>query len=102
MLKFAITEELVVLQTMDLLIIPARLLAFSLVFAASFSVVYCDHDADQQSVYFAFMVSSSPTLNTSGAVSAVNQALDVVNRHDSNVLPGVRLRYTNVLDTQVR
>ena len=55
----------------------------------------------ESSVYFALMVSSAPTLNTSGVVSAVDQALGVVNRANSNVLPGVRLQYTSVLDTQV-
>ena len=82
---------------MDLL---ARLCAISLVIAASFSAVYCAHD-DQSSVYFALMVSSTPTLNTSGVVSAVDQALERVNNDNSNVLPGIRLQYTSVLDTQV-
>ena len=82
---------------MDLL---ARLCAISLVIAASFSAVYCDHD-DRSSVYFALMVSSTPTLNTSGVVSAVGQALERVNNDNSNVLPGVRLQYTSVLDSQV-
>ena len=83
---------------MDLL---ARLCAISLVIAAStFTTVFCDH-GDQQSVYFALMVSSAPTLNTSGVVSAVDQALELVNNDNSNVLPGVRLQYTSVLDTRV-
>lgn len=86
------------LQAMDLL---TRLLAISFVIAACCTTVYCNHD-DQPSLYFALMVSSAPTLNTSGVVSAVDQALEVVNRADSNVLPGVRLQYTTVLDTRVR
>ena len=58
--------------------------------------------ADESSVYFALMVSSTPTLNTSGVVPEVDQALGVINRANSNVLPGIRLQYTSVLDTQVR
>ena len=57
--------------------------------------------ANESSVYFALMVSSAPTLNTSGVVSAVDQALGVINGANSSVLPGIRLQYTGVLDTQV-
>ena len=85
---------------MDLL---AKLCAISLVISTvSFTAVYCAHDDEIASVYFALMVSSAPTLNTSGVVSAVDQALEEINSASSNVLPGVRLQYTTVLDTQVR
>ena len=85
---------------MDLL---AKLYAISLVIStASFTAVYCAHDDEIPSVYFALMVSSAPTLNTSGVVSVVDQALEVVNNDNSNVLPGVRLQYSTVLDTRVR
>lgn len=85
---------------MDLL---AKLCAISLVIStASFTAVCCAHHDETPSVYFALMVSNAPTLNTSGVVSAVNQALEVINDDNSNILPGVRLQYTTVLDTQVR
>ena len=51
-------------------------------------------------LYFTLMVSSAPTLNTTGVVSAVDRVLDVIN-NDSNLLPGYRLQYSDVLDTQV-
>ena len=84
---------------MDLL---GRLCAISLVIAASFTAVYCVRvDEQPSSVYFALIVSSAPTLNTSGVVSAVDQALEIVNNDNGDILPGVRLQYTIVLDTQV-
>ena len=73
-------------------------LLVSLVVAALSTSVKGDHDP---SVYFGLMVSSAATLNTSGVVSAVDQALETVNS-DSTILPGVRLQYTRALDTQVR
>ena len=80
----------------------SRLCAISLVIAASFAAVYCVRlDEQPSSVYFALMVSSAPTLNTSGVVSAVDQALAIVNNDRSDILLGVRLQYTTVLDTQV-
>ena len=57
--------------------------------------------AGETSVYFSLMVSSAPTLDTTGAVRAVNKTLELVNR-DSNILPGFQLQYSTVLDTQVR
>lgn len=77
-----------------------RVVASLWIVLASCASVY--RAQDESSVYhFALMVSTAPTLNTSGVVQAVDQTLDVINRPDSNVLPGVRLQYTNVLDTQV-
>ena len=52
-------------------------------------------------VYFSLIVSSAPTLNTSGIVSEVDRALELI-RRDANILPGYRLQYSRVLDTQVR
>ena len=87
---------------MDLL---ARLCAiYLIVVAASFTVrkAYCAHHNENPSVYFSLIVSNAPTLNTSGVVSAVDRALEVVNSEASDVLPGVKLQYTSVLETQVR
>ena len=82
-----------------------RLLPVLLTIAASSTcIVLCiNHDdAEGPSVYFALMVSSAPTLNTSDAVvSAVDRALAVIN-NDSSILPEARLRYSSVLDTEVR
>ena len=57
-------------------------------------------DGDQP-VYFSLMVSSAPTLDTSGVVSVVDQALQLIN-NDNILLPGYNLRYSQVLDAQVR
>ena len=57
-------------------------------------------DGDQP-VYFSLMVSSAPTLDTSGVVSSVDQALQLINNH-TTVLPGHNLQYSQVLDGQVR
>ena len=57
-------------------------------------------DGDQP-VYFSLMVSSAPTLDTSGVVSVVDQALQLIN-NDTVLLPGYNLRYSRVLDGQVR
>ena len=77
-----------------------RLLSVILTVAASITAVRCD--GEKPSVYFALMVSSAPTLNTSDAVvSAVDRALAVIN-NDNSILPEVRLRYSSVLDTEVR
>lgn len=65
----------------------------------SYTAVYGNHEP--LSVYFSLMVSSAPTLNTSGVKSAVDQALEVVH-NDNTILPGHRLQYLGVLDTQVR
>ena len=54
-----------------------------------------------QPVYFSLMVSSAPTLDTSGVISAVDQALNLIN-NDAKILPGCNLLYSQVLDTQVR
>lgn len=52
-------------------------------------------------VYFSLIVSSAPTLNSLGVVSAVDEALEFV-ENDSTILPGYSLRYFEVLDAQVR
>ena len=51
-------------------------------------------------LYFALMVSSAPSLNTSGVLSAVDQALEVVH-NDTTLLSGYRLQHSRILDTQV-
>ena len=53
-----------------------------------------------ESLYFALMVSSAPSLNTSGVLSAVDQALEVVH-NDTTLLSGYRLQHFRILDTQV-
>ena len=78
--------------------------ALSVVVVVSFLIVSCALSSyGELLINFALMVSSAPTLNTSGVISAVDKALEVINSGDSNVLPGVRLQYTwsSVLDTQV-
>ena len=54
-----------------------------------------------QPVYFSLMVSRAPTLDTSGIVSAVDRALELIN-NDPKILSGYDLQYSQVLDTQVR
>ena len=59
-------------------------------------------DGDQPvAVHFSLMVSSAPTLDTSGVVSVADQALKLIN-NDTILLPGYNLRYSQVLDAQVR
>ena len=55
---------------------------------------------DPTTIYFSLMVSSAPALDNTGVLSAVDQVLDVIN-NDNKILPGYRLQYANVLDTQV-
>ena len=57
-------------------------------------------DREPRTLYFSLMVSSAPSFNTSEVVSAVDQTLDFVN-NESTILPGRRLQYSGVLDTQV-
>ena len=57
--------------------------------------------ADRDAVYFSLVVSSSPTLNTSGVVGAVDEALELI-ENDTTILPGYTLQYSQVLDAQVR
>ena len=55
---------------------------------------------DVGAVHFSVIVSSTPaTLNTSGVVSAVDRALELIN-NDPAILPRHSLRYSQ-LDTQV-
>ena len=63
-------------------------------------IVAAAGDRDQP-VYFSLMVSSAPTLDTSGVVSAVDQTLELIN-NDTTILSGYDLKYSQVLDTQVR
>ena len=51
--------------------------------------------------YFALMISSAPTLNTSAVVPAIDEVLEAVNSDGGVLVPGVRLQYASVLDTQV-
>lgn len=51
-------------------------------------------------LYFSLMVSSAPTLNTSGVLSTVDQALEGVH-NDANLLPGYKLKHSGILDSQV-
>ena len=60
----------------------------------------CTSSATDQPVYFSLIVSSTPTINTSGIVSAVDQVLELINS-DTTILPGYCLQYIQVLDTQV-
>ena len=60
----------------------------------------CTSSDTDQPVYFSLIVSSTPTINTSGIVSAVDQVLELINS-DTTILPGYCLKYTQVLDTQV-
>lgn len=55
---------------------------------------------DEPGLYFSLIVSSTPTFNTSGIVSAVDQALELINSN-TTILPGYCLQYTQELDTQV-
>ena len=60
----------------------------------------CTSSATDQPVNFSLIVSSAPTINTSGIVSAIDQVLERINS-DTTILPGYCLQYTQVLDTQV-
>ena len=53
-----------------------------------------------QTVYFSLTVSSAPTLDTTGIVSDVDQALELIN-NDTAILPEHDLHYSHVLDAQV-
>ena len=55
---------------------------------------------DQPGLYFSLVVSSTPTMNMSGIVSAVDHTLELINS-DTTILSGYNLQYTQVLDTQV-
>ena len=64
------------------------------------SATATDLDKDEP-VYFSLIVSSGPTLNPLGVVSAVNEALEFI-ENDGTILPGYSLQYSQVLDAQVR
>ena len=68
-------------------------------FIASIILGVCTSTATDQSVYFSLIVSSAPTINTSGIVSAVDQALELVNGNHT-ILPGYCLQYTEVFNTK--
>ena len=56
--------------------------------------------AAAEPLHFVLMVSSTPTLNTSGVLSAVDQALDLVG-NDATLLSGYTLQHSRILDVQV-
>ena len=58
-------------------------------------------DSNVKDLYFSLVVSSAPTLNTTGIISDVDRALELINS-DAAVLPGYRLHYSRVLDSHVR
>ena len=66
---------------------------------ASLVIVVTEADSDQ-AAYFSLIVSSAPTLDTTGIVSDVDQALELIN-NDTAILPEHDLLYSNVLDAQV-
>ena len=68
-------------------------------FIASLISGVCISNATDKPAYFSLIVSSVPTINTSGIVSAVDQTLELVNS-DITILPGYYLQYNQVLDTQ--
>ena len=55
---------------------------------------------DRQPLFFSLITSFSDIFDTSGAVSGVNVALDVINSNDSNLLNGYSLHYI-LSDSQV-
>lgn len=81
---------------MELTGLLSVLFAIILACCASFCV------GSDDDIYFSLMISRAPgSLSTpSGVIGAVDQALDIIN-NDSNILPGFRLQYSTVLDTQV-
>ena len=58
--------------------------------------------SSEKPLYFSLMVSSAASMNTTGVVDAVNDALEAIN-NSSTLLPSNKLLYTNgrPLDTQV-
>ena len=56
---------------------------------------------NETDVYFSLIVSSAPTLNSSGVVPQVNRTLELIN-NESAILPGYTLKFSGVLETQVR
>ena len=56
---------------------------------------------EKASVYFTLMVSSAPTLNTSGVVHDVDRTLELISNNTA-ILPSYSMQYSQVLDTQVR
>ena len=55
---------------------------------------------DVKDVYFYLIVSSAPTVNTSGVVSQVDKTMELING-DADVVPGCKLQYSRVFDTRV-
>ena len=80
--------------------IAARLLLFIFLISVRVLSARVLRDSPDANIYFSLMVSSAPTLDTTGVVPAVNKVLDAINS-DSTILPGYRLQYSAVLDTQV-
>ena len=52
-------------------------------------------------VYFSLVISSATHFNTSGVVEEVDRTLELLAK-DTTILPGYRLQYSRVLDTQVK
>ena len=48
---------------------------------------------DKQPLFFSLITSFSETFDSSGVVSGVNVALDIINSNDSNLLNGYSLHY---------
>ena len=64
----------------------SQMLYFTIFLAvASLVIVVTEADSDQ-AAYFSLIVSSAPTLDTTGIVSDVDQALELIN-NDTAILP---------------
>ena len=74
----------------------------TLTLSCPMSVVTATDGSDPQPVYFSLMVSSAPTLDTTGVVSVVDQTLHLINNDTTTVLHGYSLQYSQLLDAQVR
>ena len=96
--KYLCKPPAILYSTMKLF--TAILAALSLLLAVCAANGGTVAEEDPTSIYFSLMVSSAPALDITGVVSAVDQVLDAINS-DSTILPGYRLQYSSVLDTQV-
>ena len=76
------------------------LLPIFLAYLHALSVLAEPSSSNDTTLFFSLMVSSAPALDTTGVLSAVDQVLEFIN-NESEILPGYRLQYANVLDTQV-
>ena len=78
----------------------SQMLYFITFLAIAILVTIVTEANGDQAVYFSLWVSGAPTLDTTGIVSDVDLALELVN-NDTAILPGHDLHYSNVLDAQV-